>query len=75
MKAIKTYRLKRGMTQEELAEKSGISRQTIITLESNKKANVTVGVLRRIATALGVPVSAFFKHQTSSISDCGGKEK
>lgn len=62
MKAIKTYRLKQGMTQEELAEKSGISRQTIITLESNKKANVTVGVLRRIATALGVPVSAFFKH-------------
>lgn len=62
MKAIKIYRLKRGMTQEELAEKSGISRQTIITLESNKKANVTVGVLRRIATALGVPVSAFFKH-------------
>lgn len=62
MKAIKTYRLKRGMTQEELAEKSGISRQTIIALESNKKANVTVGVLRRIATALGVPVSAFFKH-------------
>lgn len=62
MKAIKTYRVKRGMTQEELAEKSGISRQTIITLESNKKANVTVGVLRRIATALGVPVSAFFKH-------------
>lgn len=62
MKAIKTYRLKRGMTQEELAEKSGISRQTIITLESNKKANVTIGVLRRIATALGVPVSAFFKH-------------
>lgn len=60
MKAIKTYRVKRGMTQEELAEKSGISRQTIITLESNKKANVTVGVLRRIATALGVPVSAFF---------------
>lgn len=60
MKAIKTYRLKQGMTQEELAEKSGISRQTIITLESNKKANVTVGVLRRIATALGVPVSAFF---------------
>ena len=51
MKAIKTYRVKRGMTQEELAEKSGISRQTIITLESNKKANVTVGVLRRIATA------------------------
>lgn len=62
MKTIKTYRLKRGMTQEELAKKSGISRQTIITLESNKKANVTVGVLRRIATALGVPVSAFFKH-------------
>lgn len=62
MKAIKTYRLNRGMTQEELAEKSDISRQTIITLESNKKANVTVGVLRRIATALGVPVSAFFKH-------------
>ena len=62
MKAIKTYRLKQGMTQEELAEKSGISRQTIITLESNKKANVTVGVLRRIATALGVPVSAFFKY-------------
>lgn len=62
MKAIKTYRLKQGMTQEELAEKSGISRQTIITLESNKKANVTVGVLRRIATVLGVPVSAFFKH-------------
>tara|TARA_Y100001935_G_C17018532_1_gene366590 strand:- start:407 stop:601 length:195 start_codon:yes stop_codon:yes gene_type:complete len=33
---VKDYRKGRGLTQEELATKTGVSRQTIISIEKNK---------------------------------------
>lgn len=35
---IKVYRATRDMTQEELAEKAGVTRQTIIAIEKSKYA-------------------------------------
>ena len=48
------------MTQEELAQKSGVSRQTISSLETGKYENVLVGTLASIANALGTTVDKIF---------------
>ena len=60
MNKIKELREKRKMTQEELAEKSGISRATISKLECWEEAETTVGTMQAIANALGVKVSSLF---------------
>ena len=57
---IRKIRDKRNMSQEELAEKSGVSRATISGLETNPKAVTTTETLKKIAIALDVNVSDFF---------------
>jgi putative transcriptional regulator len=56
---VQTLRLNRGMTQEELAEKTSVSRQTIISIE---KGNYTpsVELALRIARTFKVPVEDIF---------------
>ena len=48
------------MTQDELAQKSGVSRQTISSIETGKYNNVLVGTLAAIATALDTTVDKIF---------------
>ena len=48
------------MTQEELANKSGISRQTISSLETGKYDNALFGTLAAIAMALDTTVDKIF---------------
>lgn len=54
---IKSFRVKLGITQEELALKSGVTRATISKLESGEEAEVKVGTLKAIAVALSCDVS------------------
>lgn len=49
---VNTLRIERGATQEELAERVGVSRQTIIAIE---KGNYTPSVL------LAIKIASFFK--------------
>lgn len=48
------------MTQEELAKKSGVSRQTISAIETGKYENVLVGTLAAIASAMDTTVDKIF---------------
>ena len=57
---IKERREELRMTQEELAKKSGISRQTISSIETGKCENVLVGTLGSIANALDTTVDKIF---------------
>lgn len=57
---IKEVREKQGITQEELSNKSGVSRVIIAQLENNDSASTTTKTLSKIAQALGVPVSQIF---------------
>lgn len=57
---IKDRRLELHMTQEELSEKSGVSRQTISSLETNDEYSVSTKTLTRIASALDTTVSSLF---------------
>lgn len=58
---IRVLREKRKMTQEELAEASGVSRATISGLENNEETVTTTATLKKLAAALHVKVSDFFK--------------
>ena len=57
---IKEARISCHMTQEELAEKSGVSRATISSLENGNSRTTTVDTLIKLAGALGVAVSEIF---------------
>lgn len=61
---IKYLRDELKMTQEELAEKSGVSRGTICGLENDENRIVTTKTLLKIAKALGVTVDALFFEQS-----------
>jgi putative transcriptional regulator len=57
---VNEYRTKIGLTQEQLAEKVGVTRQTIIAIE---KGNYTPSVLLalKLAAVFSVPVESLFK--------------
>lgn len=57
---IKEVREARKMTQEELSEKSGVSRGTISALENGSVRTTTTKTLVKLARALGVSVDQIF---------------
>ena len=62
MNKIREFREKQNMTQQELSEKSGISRAYISQLENNDSLIVKSSTMLAIARALKKPVgSIFFK--------------
>ena len=58
---IKRFRVKRNLTQQDLADLTGLSRQYICDIE-NKKRNkhLTIAVLGRISDALNIAITDFF---------------
>ena len=57
---LRDARKKAGMTQSELSEKSGVSRGTIIMLESGNEKNTSTKTLVSLAAALGMTVEQLF---------------
>ena len=55
------------MTQEQLAEKVGVTRQTIIAIES-AKYSPSLELAFRIARVFGVPLEEIFTYQTEESS-------
>lgn len=62
---IKECREKIGMTQEELAKRSGVSRATISGLESGRIKVTSTGTLVKIADAMGREVCDIFYTTTA----------
>lgn len=60
---VKLYREKEKLTQEELAQKSEVSRNTISALETGANTNVTYEVMEKIANALNRKVATIFFNQ------------
>lgn len=54
---IRKIRVELSMTQEELAQLSGVTRATISKLESGEEVEVKIGTLKAIANALECKVS------------------
>lgn len=60
-KRLKELRKKAGLTQEKLAELSGIDYKHIQLLESKNPPSATLKTLEKIATALGISISSLTK--------------
>ncbi|MDD4761402.1 MAG: helix-turn-helix transcriptional regulator [Candidatus Pacebacteria bacterium] len=56
---IKELRVKRGMTQEELAEKAGVRRETIVFLEQGKY-NPSLNLAHSVAKILKTKIDDLF---------------
>jgi len=59
---IKVYRAERDMTQEELADKVGVTRQTIIAIEKNKYVP-SLELAFKISRAFDESVENVFQYQ------------
>lgn len=56
------------MTQQELAEKVGVTRQTIIAIEGDKYSP-SLEVAFRIARVFGVPLDQVFQYEEADSAD------
>ena len=57
---IKTIREKKGMTQEGLANKSGVNRSLLNQLETQKVTNTSTNTLQKLANALDCKITDLF---------------
>jgi transcriptional regulator with XRE-family HTH domain len=57
---LQRLRHERGLSQEELAHRSDVHQTYLSGVEGGKR-NPSIGVLGRIATALGVDIAEFFR--------------
>lgn len=60
---VKYYRELKEWSQEKLAEKSGVSRNTISAIETGTNTNVTYEVMEKIVNALEKKVATIFFNQ------------
>lgn len=62
---LKSLRIRAGLTQKELAEKTGITQGKISTYEqATNLSNITLGNIYRIAAALSVTIDEIIKEET-----------
>lgn len=54
---LRALREAKGLTQVDLARKAKVERTYIVKLEGGAKANPSLAILKRLAKALGVPVT------------------
>ena len=58
---IKKFRLEQKLTQQDLADISGVSRQYICDIENNNRnKHITIAILGRIADAMNLNIVEFF---------------
>ncbi len=59
LNALKETRIRRGVTQERLAELTGLARQSVISIEKDRFLP-TIETALRLARALDIPVEDLF---------------
>ena len=57
---LREAREEKRLTQEELSNKSGVSRQTIVALEKGISEDVKISTLQKLAAALDMTVQDIF---------------
>lgn len=57
---LKISRIKKGLTQKELSDIVGISRDYVASLENGRAKNPSMELMKRLSKALNVPVTELF---------------
>jgi putative transcriptional regulator len=65
---LKVLRAMRDLTQEELAEKVGVSRQTVIAIESNKY-NPSLDLAFKLARLFEMAIEEIFTYEEDGAAD------
>lgn len=63
------------MTQEELAQKAGVSRQTVGNLENGLRMDIKIATLKKIAMALNCKVEEILPQEGEEDDDCDSVEQ
>jgi len=66
--SVKVHRVVAGLTQEQLAEKLGVSRQTIVAIEK-EKYSPSLEYAFKIARVLGKSIEELFHYPSESKED------
>lgn len=66
---LKLIRIQKGISQQKLAEKSGVSRTTISNLENNDGAVTTTETMKKLAEALDIPPRFFLERMCSKLHE------
>jgi len=62
LKNLRELRIKKGWTQEKLAQEAGISYHTLIKIERGNIKDPRLGTLLKIAAALAVPIEKLINY-------------
>ncbi|SFI95023.1 putative transcriptional regulator [Terrisporobacter glycolicus] len=57
---LKIARIKKGLKQREVAEKVGVSRDYIASLENGRSKNPSIKLMKKLSETLNVPVTELF---------------
>lgn len=60
---LKVERVKKNLTQKDLQELTGISKPTIIKIEKGNTDVVALGVYKKLAQALEIPIEQLIKEE------------
>jgi XRE family transcriptional regulator, master regulator for biofilm formation len=63
---IKKYRLQKEMSLSELAEKSGVAKSYLSSIERNLQSNPSIQFLEKISVVLGVSVNTLLNDEVSN---------
>ncbi len=67
-RAFRAVRIKRGLRQSDVAAAAGVCQQTVSKVEGGKLSGLTVGVLRRMATAVDARVDVDFRWRGADLA-------
>lgn len=68
---VRVARTRQGMARKELARRSGVSERHLAQLE-NGAGNISILLLRAVAQAVGLPLTALVEDHTSAAGQSGG---
>jgi len=69
LEELRRLRKLKGLSQQDLAAKSGVSQYTITEIETGRRSDPRPSTLRKLAKALGVEVADFFREPEAPKED------
>jgi XRE family transcriptional regulator of biofilm formation len=62
---VKQLRLGQGLSLTELAEKAGVAKSYLSSMERDIRSNPSIHFLEKISSVLGVPLETFLQNETT----------
>ncbi|TDF93845.1 helix-turn-helix domain-containing protein [Paenibacillus piri] len=64
-KRVKQLRIEKGLSLSELAEKAGVAKSYLSSIERDIQSNPSIHFLEKVCTVLEVPIESFLQNKTT----------